>query len=393
MAPYDKVPHAGGKIHNWYLKKLNSFGDLNIKVATFCKPDEIGKIDLDEYGIDYEVYVRPRGGILNELKRTVAFASKALVFNRFAGLVPSDYQRGIKYLVKRIGASSFSPDVVIMQWTEIVFFLPMFKQLWPGARYVAIEEDVSYLGQMRRAEYCTDPFMRSFFRCKSRRVKELEIGYLNSVDCAVFNNDKDLRLAIGDGFDNRSLVWTPFYQRPRNEQQYSVGNRIIFYGAMNREENWKSAIWFIRSVMPLIGDLDVIFEIVGANPNRKLYEYESEKVIIKGFVPDIEEELKSSVCLVAPLVLGAGVKIKIIEAMAVGIPVLTNVIGIEGIPAVAGRDYLFCEKPEEYAKAISLLLYDSSMRNRIGEAASQMVRDRFDYEKDSGVFHELIKSI
>jgi glycosyltransferase involved in cell wall biosynthesis len=393
MAPYDKVPHAGGKIHNWYLKKLKTSDDLNIKVATFCKPDEVSKIDLNEYKIDYEVYVRPRGGFFNEFKRVIAFASKLLVFNRYAGLVPTDYQAGMKYLVQRIESSGFIPDVVVLQWTEILFFLPLFKCTWPDAKFLAIEEDVSYLGQLRRAEYFRNVFLGSFFRIKSKKVKELEINYLNSVDYVVFNNEKDLQLATQDGFRNQHFVWAPFFQKSVDDISVNVSNTVVFYGAMNREENWKSAIWFIERVMPLIEDLDIVFEIVGANPAKKLYKYKSEKVIIKGFVADIQNELKRALCMAAPLVLGAGIKIKIIEAMSVGIPILTNKIGIEGIPATDGKEFLFCESPDDYAKAIRLLLGDNCARKKIADAAKLFIDDRFDFEEDSKVFCEIIKCI
>ena len=59
-------------------------------------------------------------------------------------------------------------------------------------------------------------------------------------------------------------------------------------------------------------------------------------------------------CMVAPLILGAGIKVKIIEAFFSGIPVLTNEIGIEGIHAENGKDFLFCKTPQDYADAIKL---------------------------------------
>lgn len=393
MAPYDNVPHAGGKIHNWYLKKLKASGDFNIRVATFCKPDEVSEIDLNEYGIDYDVYVRPRGGFINEFKRIIAFASKLLVFNRYAGLVPADYQAGIKYLVKRIKSSGYAPDIVVLHWTEILFFLPLFKRIWTDAKYIAIEEDVSYLGQMRKAEYYKNFIQHGFFMKKSRKVKELEIKYLNSADYVIFNNEKDLRLASKDGFRNQHFVWSPFYQKSQGIFSEECSNKVIFYGAMNREENWRSAIWFIEHVMPLIEDTDIVFELVGANPNKRLYKYESKKVIIKGFVPDLQKEFGSALCMAAPLVLGAGVKIKIIEAMSMGIPVLTNKIGIEGIPAADGKEFLFCESPEDYAKAVRKLLNDKCEGKRISDAARIFADETFDFEEDSKVFIEILKNI
>ena len=68
--------------------------------------------------------------------------------------------------------------------------------------------------------------------------------------------------------------------------------------------------------------------------------------------------LAAAVCLVAPLKLGAGIKVKILEAMSAGIPVLTNEIGIEGIEAVNEKEYILCSSPDEYADSIRRLLSD-----------------------------------
>lgn len=82
--------------------------------------------------------------------------------------------------------------------------------------------------------------------------------------------------------------------------------------------------------------------------------------------------------MVAPLVLGAGIKVKIIEALSSGIPVLTNEIGIEGIHAETGRDYLLCRTPEEYAEAIQKAA--NGKLDSIGENGRKFVSTQFNVE-------------
>lgn len=135
-----------------------------------------------------------------------------------------------------------------------------------------------------------------------------------------------------------------------------AGKDILFFGAMNREENYLSAIWFIENVMKKLEDTDTRFIVLGNNPPDCLKKYESERVHIVGFVENVEPYFERSVCFVAPLVLGAGIKVKVIEALSTGIPVLTNDIGIEGIHAIDGKEYLHCSDPDEYAFAIRKLL-------------------------------------
>lgn len=179
MVPYDSVSHASGKTQNWYLKQMAKEKNINLRLATFCKPDEIGKIDLDLYGINYNMYVRPRGGIVNELKRGLAWISKLEICNKYAGLTTIDYRIGMRRMLRELEDENYEPDIIIMQWTEILFFLPILKKIWANAKFVAIEEDVSYLGMQRKRDFYKNVFQKAFFACKARRVKKLEIRYLN----------------------------------------------------------------------------------------------------------------------------------------------------------------------------------------------------------------------
>ena len=100
-----------------------------------------------------------------------------------------------------------------------------------------------------------------------------------------------------------------------------------------------------------------------------------------------------SLCLAAPLVLGAGIKVKILEALASGLPVLTNEIGIEGIPAVDGRDYFFCETPKEYADRIRGLLEQKHDVAMMAKNAKMLIQEHFDYEKSCRDFIGWLKEM
>ena len=134
------------------------------------------------------------------------------------------------------------------------------------------------------------------------------------------------------GMNEEKIQWlVPYYSNMSGCARKSNNRDILFFGAMSRPENYLSAIWFIENVMPLLNDLDVRFVIVGSKPPEELKRFKSDRIVITGFVNDTLPYFESSMCLVAPLVLGAGIKVKILEAMSSGIPVLTNDIGIEGI--------------------------------------------------------------
>ena len=149
---------------------------------------------------------------------------------------------------------------------------------------------------------------------------------------------------------------------------------------MSRPENYLSAIWFIENVMPLLADLDIRFVVLGSNPPEELARFESERVHITGFVQSVEPFFEQSMCLVAPLVLGAGIKVKVIEALSSGIPVLTNKIGIEGIPAENRKHYLHCETPEEYSDYIHGLIMGRVSEEKLCLNSKRFIEERYSIE-------------
>ena len=142
----------------------------------------------------------------------------------------------------------------------------------------------------------------------------------------------------------------------------------------------------------MLADTDLRFVIVGSNPNKELLKYCSERVIVTGYIEDVSQYFEECLCLVAPLVHGAGIKVKILEAMSAGIPVLTNDIGIEGIPA--GRDsYLHCSSPEDYATAIRKILNGEIDGSSIGQNGAAFINDQYNFGKSYTDFVNLINNL
>lgn len=150
---------------------------------------------------------------------------------------------------------------------------------------------------------------------------------------------------------------------------------------MAREENYKSVIWFIENVMPLISEVDVTFCVLGSNPPEELKKYANSKVLITGFVEDITEYLNKTKVAVLPLVLGAGIKVKVLEFAAAGIPILTNEIGIEGIPLERNIEYLHCETAEEFAGTIRKIMVNKIDLESISKNETIAIKKNFNLNK------------
>ncbi|MBR4599387.1 MAG: glycosyltransferase, partial [Treponema sp.] len=179
-------------------------------------------------------------------------------------------------------------------------------------------------------------------------------------------------------------IIAPYFDDFSNVNHSFNTKNIIFYGAMSRPENYECCIWFIENVFNKLSS-NFTMTIIGANPHPSLLNYKSERIIITGFVKDARPYFETALCSVVPLLLGAGIKIKVLESMSAGIPVLTNAIGIEGIPAKNKVDYLHCETAQDYISSITELADNYEMQKSLSENARNFISRNFNYQNDSYV--------
>ena len=377
-APYDKVDHAGGKVHNYYIKYFHKSGKFDITLLSLCLKKEEEFLDLDKYGIKNSIFVMDRSNLKQYERRAMSAWSYINPFDKFAG-VCLDYERHhIRKMLESYRKAGNIPDIVILQWTFSLAFSNIIRQYFPNCKIIAIEEDVTFLGYERKWEKAETSYQKFFWKIRYKKIKSLELNWLKNIDLVVTNNSKDTSLLINNGISkNKIFTSIPYFDDYSNVERKIKGRDILFFGAMSRAENYLSAIWFIDNVMPRLREQNVRFLIAGSNPPDKLKEKESSDVKVLGYIEDMAEYFSRCICLAAPLRLGAGIKVKILEAMSAGIPVLTNEIGIEGIEAENGEEYLFCSKPDEFANNIKKLLNDRYLEEKLTANSRKFIKENY----------------
>ena len=213
-------------------------------------------------------------------------------------------------------------------------------------------------------------------------MKEKELNLLQRSSIVVVNNDKDRRLLVDNGIEE-SKIYTAaaYYDDYSSVGRKHIERKVLFYGGMHREENHRAAMWFAKNVMPLLKDDGITFEVVGNHPRKEWNEVQSDKIQVEGFVEDVSPYFEHCLCMVAPLELGAGVKVKILEGLSAGIPVLTNTVGIEGIAAQDGKEYIHCNTVQDYVVAIRRLLESPEAGRQIGENARQFMKNHYNLNR------------
>jgi len=185
--------------------------------------------------------------------------------------------------------------------------------------------------------------------------------------------DANIRV-IHNGIDLTQIV-DSYVSDPGNK-------RIIFTGNLTYFPNIDAIEYFTNEIFPKIlkEELGATFYIVGQNPPSIIRKLISKNIFVTGFVKNIlDEYLKSSVA-VAPIRFGAGSQFKILEALAIGIPVVTTSITAEGINSVDNNEVLVANNPDDFAAAVITLFRDQKLRNVLSMNGKKMIREKYSME-------------
>lgn len=392
--PFDNVGHAGGKTHNYYLKKVSQDEDFETFLISFCIPKDLPKLDCDRYGIKNKIFcIRPEKRY-KLLRGIINLSSRYNPWNRYAGMIPEYYIKKIVKQLKAMKKSGYAPDIIILEWTSIVLLSPIIKKIYPEAGIIASEHDVSFLGYKRKYDYQNGFYKKWLAGKRYKTMYRQELKAIEYCDYVFPHNHKDANLLLKESVPKEKIhPIVPYYMDFTDIEWKGSSKNVVFFGAMSRPENYLSAVWFIENVMPLLKDTGVVFQIIGGGASEELKSMESDSVKVLGFIEDVSPYFSDALCMAAPLVLGAGIKVKVIEGMSSGMPVLTNKLGIEGIYAKDKEHYFHCEKPEDYAECIKMLLSHREKAQNVSGAAKRFIKEKFDMEKSAEKYLEILKKL
>jgi sugar transferase (PEP-CTERM/EpsH1 system associated) len=159
---------------------------------------------------------------------------------------------------------------------------------------------------------------------------------------------------------------------------------VVFTGKMDFRPNVDAALWFYRRCWPLVRRAvpEAHFYVVGKQPHPRLASLRADpSVTLTGYVPDILPYFGGADVYVAPLRMGGGTRLKILEAMAAGLPLVSTTLGAEGIALIPGEHALLADTPAQMAEAVITLLRDGARARVLGMAARRFVELHYSWEK------------
>ncbi len=227
--------------------------------------------------------------------------------------------------------------------------------------------DERFYGRIAAANIVVSPADRQYLNLLNRRPGKNRILYMG-VDCGL----------------------------PSGASVERIPGRIIFTGSMDFPPNYRSALWFIDRVMPILerSGRKIEFVVAGTNPIPELVAKARGNVVISGFVPDIRQEIARSQIYVAPLICGSGFKIKIVEALAAGTFIVGTRIAAEFLPEKVKSCLLVADNtPESLAgRILEYLENPEAFAGRLAEAVRIVGKD-FTWERQAAQLMGLIDEV
>lgn len=163
-----------------------------------------------------------------------------------------------------------------------------------------------------------------------------------------------------------------------------IPGRVVFTGAMDYHPNEQATLMFAEQCWPTIRSarLDATWYIVGANPPASVRRLgELPGVTVTGAVPETRSYLAAAQVALAPLLVGGGTRLKILEALAMGKAMVSTSIGCEGLALVPGEHLLVADEPQALAQAVIDTLNDADLRARLGAAGREAVARAYGWER------------
>ncbi|MGB9952776.1 glycosyltransferase [Haloarcula marismortui] len=249
----------------------------------------------------------------------------------------------------------------------------------------------------QRAQYHSFP-KNILYQYESHRLRQYEKLLLESVEQTLVTTQSDQSAIPGEQDIKRPAV-VPNGVKPelleKQPAEIGDGTDLVFLGKMDYFPNVDAATHFAKKLFPEIKQEvpDTTFTIVGSNPPKKvrdLGQYSGVKVT--GYVDDPSEYLRNGDIVVVPLRYGSGIQNKVLEAMAVGRPVVTTPLAADGICGKHGRHFYVEELDVDFVRRI-VDLFNSPESRRVGRSGRELVESRYTWEEISPTILEYVDDL
>ena len=396
IIPYP--PNSGPKVKTWHVLRYLASKGHQVILASFTRPEEEGYISsLREVCAD--VYPIP-------IRRSRIADMGYWFRSQFTGrpfLVERDDLQAMRTCIYEILSTTHIDCIHADQLTMTQFAFLDLPVNYPLIRVFDAHNAVWTI--VERMVKNVPWYVKPIVKMEARRVKHYEGGIVQSFDhtLAVTETDRQYLGEARELFNNRKKIPRANIKRTKSQDSITVtpiavdtellqpvsrkphSKNLFTMGTLHYPPNADGIRWFAQEVFPIIRreEPEATLTIAGKNPPTDFERFMQESagaIKVTGYLPDLRPHLENAAVMVVPLRAGSGMRVRILEAFAQAMPVVTTTVGLEGIDAIPGEEVLVADTPQEFAASVVSLLRDESLQARLAKNGRRLAECCYDWK-------------
>ncbi len=318
--------------------------------------------------VSVDTSLKPHRAFLN------LFSAKSYHIDRF---VDEKFSDKIKETLEKV-----NPEIVQLETLFLAPYVDLIRR-HSSAKVVMRAHNVEHEIWSRITQNTPSFLKKKYLAYLTGKLKRFEVEKLNGYDLLVPITKRDLHTFQQLGFSGNHQV-IPI---GINHQEYQPAPlpadqslSVSFIGSLDWIPNLEGMDWFVKKVWPAVRTEfpDLTLHLAGRNTPEHLQKLVSQNIIVHGEVPDAREFINQHPVMIVPLLSGSGMRVKILEGMALGRVVITTRIGLEGIEASHQKEVLIADTAEEWFECLAFCQKNKQTLFRIGQAARSLIRKDYD---------------
>ncbi|WP_185957262.1 glycosyltransferase family 4 protein [Gracilimonas mengyeensis] len=289
-------------------------------------------------------------------------------------------------------------DVILLEGIHTAWFIELLRNKFPEKKIILRESNVEYLLLKRNAKREANPVKKVLLYHQATMMKKFEAEALQKVDAFTAISEYDRQLLSALVPKKKSAAIYPSIEIPEIRGLERDPYKMLMFADWNWQPNIQGLEWFLKEVWPPLKKAQpkVSLTVCGKGmPDSLLSIFNNDTQLhYKGFVEDLEEFKQRCGVMLAPLFSGSGIKLKIMESLASGLPVITTNSGAEGIPGLKeNAHYLKANNAEDFLQKINKLLNDCSLQKTLSTQGRTLVKRNFSYKAQSQKLESFIQKV
>jgi len=281
--------------------------------------------------------------------------------------------------------TQWKPDVVQIEGVHLVEYIPTIRRHASKAAVVADWHNVESELMWRYSEATESLPRRLMAKRTASLIEAAENKLLKQCDAhSVVSAREREKLLKRWGQAQVGVVPNGVdvdYYQAGPDRVAGAARELLFVGSMDYHANIDAMVWFVRQVWPSIQAQHpgLTVRIVGREPSAEVRALEAQDVLVTGTVDDVRPYYSKALAVIVPLRVGGGTRLKILESMAAGIPVISTSLGAEGLSVTDGVHLLLADTIESWAQRIAGLLASPDQADRLIAEGKKLVRESYDW--------------